>query len=273
MTPFWKYSALGNTFVVLPASRPARARRLAWIARLCSERTGIGADGAVLVHAASRSLAIYNADGSRASLSGNGARCAAAWWFETRSLRVSQVIWQTDAGRILCRQRGRQVEVRIPPPAFESAAIPAQTREPEVWRQTLILGRRLGRVRVCALSVGNPQCVIWGRYHPRNWREVGQALESHALFPDNTNVVFVRKDGNALDLRIWERGVGETDSSGTGAAAAAVVGVRLGRSPRRTQARMPGGTMNVHWLAGDEITLTCPVEPVAAGTWRGTGAP
>jgi diaminopimelate epimerase len=264
---FWKYSALGNTFLVIPADTSRFKPYERWLAAACDPGAGVGADGVAIVHVPTARLSIYNADGYRAPLSGNGARCAAAWWFTEQEPDSQRIGWRTDAGEVICRKRGKQqVEVRIPAPRFDADAIPARTRQKEVWRQKLSLPGWIGRpIPIYALSVGNPQCVVWRRSFKRDWQKIGRAIQSHRLFPVQTNVVFVRRIEEGLETRFWERGVGETRSSGTGAAAAVVVAVRLGKVPRKTRVFMPGGYMQAHWHADGPVSLTGEVRPVAVG--------
>jgi diaminopimelate epimerase len=262
---FWKYSALGNTFLVVAVDRVPTRDTLAWVEQSCDPELGVAADGVAAVHVPTARISIYNADGSRAPLSGNGARCAAAWWFAEQDRRAREITWRTDAGYVRCTKRGvKSIEASIPAPDFAARAIPARTRSREVWRHRLTLpGKRV--LTVYALSVGNPQCVVWGRAFPAHWWELGAAICQHRLFPDQTNVAFVKPVAAGLEARLWERGVGETQSSGTGAAAAAVVAARLGKGERRTLVRMPGGSLRVHWRSSGEISLAGEVRRIAAG--------
>jgi diaminopimelate epimerase len=264
---FWKYGALGNTFLVTPAERVPTRETLAWVEQSCDPAQGVVADGVVIVHVPTARISIYNADGSRAPLSGNGARCAAAWWFAEQDRHASEITWRTDAGPVRCLKRGQKtIEASIPAPDFNARAIPARIRSEEVWRHRLALpGHSRRAVTIYALSVGNPQCVIWGRSFPARWWELGAAICQHRLFPEQTNVAFVRPVAGGLEARLWERGVGETQSSGTGAAAAAVVAARLGKGERRTTVQMPGGSMRVHWRTSGEISLASEVRLVASG--------
>jgi diaminopimelate epimerase len=267
---FWKYSALGNTFAVVLTRRAVRAPRLDWVRALCHPQTGVATDGVVLLEPSRLRMHVYNADGGRAEISGNGARCAARLFFDaTPSARA--VLLQGDAGVVLCRRlAGHAVSVVLPPPRFASREIPARSHRPELWGERLplpISGTR--GVIVHALSVGNPQCVVWGASLPRAWEEIGAALTRHAIFPQRTNVVFARPHRKGIEVRIWERGVGPTHASGTGAAAAAVVGARLGHTPRRVAVLMTGGTMRVAWRRDLRIELVSPALLVAEGTWTG----
>lgn len=264
MIEFWKYSALGNTFVVIPTGRSIQSNHLAWVEKICAPESGVFADGVALVHVPTARLSIYNADGGRAEISGNGARCAAAWWFSVQNSLASQIEWRTDAGRVRCARKSRRtIEVQLPAPTFETAKIPALTRKKELWNHRLKWGSRT--ITIFALSVGNPQCVVWGRSIPKDWFEIGEMLSCHRLFPEQSNVVFVRPLADELEVRLWERGVGETASSGTGAAAAVVTAARLGKTSRRTRVHMPGGTLSVNWKSKGEIVLSGPVALIAHG--------
>ena len=264
---FWKYSALGNTFLVIPVSKQPVARRLNWVLRACEGASGVCADGAALVHVPTARLSIYNADGGRAEVSGNGARAAAAWWFAEQETGARQIVWRTDAGPIHCRWPGaRNIEVTLPAPRFEAKVVPVRTRLRELWGVPLPAGADpTASLQMYALSVGNPQCVVWVRRFPSDWRRQGAVLSSHRMFPEQTNVVFARRSGRGLEVRLFERGVGETASSGTGAAAAAIVSARLRKTGRKCSVMMPGGTMGVHWLADGEIRLSGPVTQIAHG--------
>lgn len=267
---FWKYSALGNTFVVALTRKSVRSRRLDWVEELCHPVSGVSADGVVLIEPRGLKMHVYNADGGRAEISGNGARCAARLFFDcTPSAKVAPL--RGDAGVILCRRlTGRLISVCIPPPKFAAADVPARVRTDEFWGVRLRLPTLSNRgVTVHTLSVGNPQCVVWGKALPHDWETLGAALHRHPVFPERTNVVFARRQRKGIDMKIWERGVGPTSASGTGAAAAAVVGARLGLTPRQVSVHMAGGTMKVKWRRDGYIELAAPAELVAEGNWAG----
>lgn len=267
---FFKYSALGNCFVVVPTRHDPTGAHRDEAARICDAASGVAADGVAYVRVATRRLHIYNADGSRASISGNGARCAAAWWFARPRARARSVTWITDAGPVTCAQQSRgQISVELPAPVFAASAVPARWPGPELWDERLLIGGSVKRkVKVFALSVGNPQTVVWGASFPRDWRALGAAIQKHRAFPDSTNVVFARCRGRRVEARLFERGAGETPSSGTGAAAAVVAGARLGLCGRKTTVDMPGGQMNVEWMKAGPIRLTSIVAEVARGELR-----
>jgi diaminopimelate epimerase len=263
---FFKFSALGNGFVVVPTLRDAKGPERDEARRICDAKDGVAADGVVYVHELTGRVHIYNADGSRAKLSGNGARCAAAWWFTQPVVRSRTVTWTTDAGPVTCTRKSGAIEVEIAPPEFAADAVPVNWPNPELWGERLAVGGSPKRsLKVYALSVGNPQTVVWVKSFPRHWPALGAAIQKHRAFPDRTNVVFALRGSRRIEARLFERGAGETLSSGTGAAAAVVAGARLGLCGRKTNVNMPGGTMNVEWTKAGPIKLTCPVVEIARG--------
>jgi diaminopimelate epimerase len=129
---------------------------------------------------------------------------------------------------------------------------------------------------VTALQMGNPNCCIFvTEFDSLNWRQIGRTLENHRQFPDRTNVIFVRVvDRDTIELRIWERGVGETEASGTCSCAAAVAAMIKDETNRRVTVRMPGGTAQIQWRGiGDEngeVVITGSAEVIYAGDWLAT---
>ena len=123
--------------------------------------------------------------------------------------------------------------------------------------------------RVTALQMGNPNCCIFvNDFSALDWRRIGRAIENHPQFPDRTNVVFIRVlDRKTIELRIWERGVGETTASGTCSCAAAVAAVINGKTDRLVNAVMPGGEARIHWRDDGEVVITGSADVVYSGEW------
>ncbi|HEX8336907.1 MAG TPA: diaminopimelate epimerase, partial [Pyrinomonadaceae bacterium] len=157
-------------------------------------------------------------------------------------------------------------------PRFDSASVPVLTAEPlaEVRDYTLALPRG-ETVRVTALQMCNPNCCAFvGDLEEVDWRRLGRTIESHAAFPERTNVEFIRiVDRGKIEARVWERGAGETLSSGTGASAAAVASMVGGHTDRRVKVSMPGGLLEVLWREDGEVLLTGEAEVVYRGEWLG----
>ena len=278
---FIKFHGFGNDYIVFEAERLAGVDSLNEFARrVCDRHYGAGADGIAVVGRAEDGSAdflvrIFNADGSEAGLSGNGTRSAAAYLYYQGLWSREELRLATRTGVKLYRLRERMerghywFEAELGQPVFESAVIPILTGEPlsrvidyplEVEGQTL---------RVTALLMGNPNCCIFVEdFDQLDWRRVGRILESHRQFPDRTNVVFARvRDRDQIELRIWERGVGETFSSGTGACAAVVASIINDKTERRVGVWMPGGRIDVWWREDGEVVMTGRADVVYSGEW------
>src|SRR2546421_71253 len=161
-------------------------------------------------------------------------------------------------------------EAEIGRPVFDSASIPMLTLEPLAEVRDYPLALADGEtVTVTALQMCNPNCCVFVEDFGRtDWRRLGRTIESHAAFPERTNVEFVRAlDRQNIEARVWERGAGETLSSGTGACAAAVASMIGGRVDRRVRVQMPGGTLEVLWRDDGEVLLTGEAEAVYRGEW------
>jgi diaminopimelate epimerase len=123
--------------------------------------------------------------------------------------------------------------------------------------------------KVTALQMGNPNCCLFvNDFNDFDWRKIGRAIENHKQFPDRTNVVFVRiKDRQNIELRIWERGVGETTASGTCSCAAAVAAMVKEKTERAIEVEMPGGNAKIQWRDDGEVVITGSAEVIYAGQW------
>jgi diaminopimelate epimerase len=283
---FLKFHGYGNDYLVFEETELARVASLNEFARrACERHYGAGADGIAVVgrlagaadDAADFSLRIFNHDGSEAAMSGNGSRCAAAYLHQSTLWTREELRFQTLAGVKLYRLRAHprpgvyRFEAEIGRPRFDSASIPFRTDPaplPEVRAYPLALP--CGEVvRVTALQMCNPNCCVFVEdFEATDWRRIGRAIESHAQFPEKTNVEFIRvRDRRHVEARVWERGVGETLSSGTGASAAAVASMLNGLVERHVSVHMPGGLLEVLWREDGEVLLTGDAELVYSGDW------
>jgi len=261
MKRFVKAHACGNDFLVVEGECD---HDLA--VRLCARNTGIGADGVEFLEwtgERSGHIQLVNADGSIAEISGNGTRCAAAWMAHQKSVPVGGIIvLETDAGVRESRL------VRLDGQKFEFAA---GMGVPEVEDKQITLADGT-KVEGVAVSTGNPHFVIFvedgsfGAYG-LGWQDLGREICAHEDFPGQTNVEFVRViDTNSIEIRIFERGVGPTSSSGTGTCATAAATIAQRRGSRHLVVRAPGGEQQVEWAGeGSEMTLTGPAELICVG--------
>ena len=278
---FIKFHGYGNDYIVFEASALRGITSLNDFARrVCERHYGAGADGITVVsraesEAADFAVRIFNPDGSEAELSGNGTRCTAAYLYYRELWSREELRLQTRAGVKLYRLRERTgqgvflFESELGQPRFDSASIPMITEGARERVMDYPLEIEGEPFEVTALAMGNPNCAIFVEdFDALDWRRVGRALEVHKQFPERTNVEFVRVvDRENIELRIWERGVGETLSSGTCSCAAAVASMIQGRVGRRVNVQTLGGRVLVEWRAEGEVVLTGTAEIVYGGEW------
>lgn len=261
-----KAQALGNDFLL--AREPAVvgvADLAAFARRVCDRHHGVGADGLMILDDTPQgaSTRLFNADGSVAELSGNGLRTAAAWIARTRGLQPgAAILLDTVAG----------------PRPFELLAVDdarytlrANMGQPAGLRRDAIpVGSDV--VQAVVLNMGNPQCVVLGPATAERLHSLGPALATHRRFPEGTNVEFVEVTRpDRLDILIWERGVGPTEASGTGACASAVAAAFAGGANRTVDVASPGGIQHVEWT-DDGVWLTGWAELVASVELFSAGA-
>ena len=254
-----KAHAYGNDFLFIAAS-DAQGDVAVLARTLCDRHCGVGGDGLILFelrdHGAT--MRLLNADGSPSELSGNGLRCLAALVAKGQQLGVGATVTvDTGAGRktldLLAVEAQRYM--------FRAAlGQPADIRQAQI----AVLGETL---TASILTVGNPQCVIIGPLPDADrFNRFGPALSKHSMFPAGTNVEFAQVESpDRVRILIWERGVGPTTSSGTGAAASAVAAAAHGGARREVDVVAPGGTQRVEWHE-DGIYLTGWAEIVLEGT-------
>jgi len=278
---FIKFHGFGNDYIVIEANQFADLNDLGEFAqRICNRHYGAGADGIAVVspsqdQAADFQVRIFNPDSSEAALSGNGTRCAAAYLYQQKLWQAQELRLSTRAGvkRYVLREadgNGRFVfDSELGKPKFDSASIPMFTDRPMDQVVDYPLDVAGETFKVTALEMGNPNCCLFvADFNELDWRKIGKEIENHKQFPDRTNVVFVRvKDRNSIELRIWERGVGETTASGTCSCAAAVAAMVRKETERAIEVEMPGGRAKIHWRDDGEVVITGTAEVIYAGQW------
>lgn len=259
-----KAHAYGNDFLYLESGDLARPDGPLLARTLCERHTGVGADGLILFQATPGGavMRLYNADGSPSEVSGNGVRGLAAlrcWHALRDGLGLPPVV-------AIATQAGlkRVTVIDANPPRFVCRADMGQPED--IRRATLdVAGERADAV---VLRVGNPQCVVLEpALDEARYRRLGSALSHHPSFPEGTNVEFAAVEGpRRVRALIWERGVGPTLASGTGACAAAVAAMAFAGVERDAEVASPGGTQRVEWDA-DGLHLTGWAEVVWEGRW------
>jgi diaminopimelate epimerase len=255
--PFVKASAYGNDFLIVE-KRFQGAESAALTRRICERHDGIGADGVEWISEQSESgarIELINADGSFAELSGNGTRCVAAHLVACGGPDELKIA--TDAGVLTCRLTAQQGNRFY----FQSAMGIPVVGEPV----TISLGET--RHTGVPVNIGNPHFVIFVTALPARWREDSQRIQARAeLFPGGVNVEWVeRRSAAEIAIHIYERGAGETRSSGTGSSAAAAAAVASRGCDPDLRVVAPGGTQRVEWRRGQALLLEGHADLVGSG--------
>ena len=278
---FCKFHGFGNDYIVIDNSALAEVASLPELAQaICNRHTGIGADGIAVLEKldhddADYSCEIVNPDGSIAGFSGNGTRCAVAylhykkiWTFQGLRLRTRSGIKNYTLLETIADGH-YWFEAEIGKPKFASDEIPVAVEH----RLESVIDRAIPSgdtwIKISAVNVGNPVACTFVNEFDFDWRGLGKALESHEAFPERANIVFVKVlDAENIELRIWERGAGETSASGTCASGAAVLSALTGKTERTVSVHSPGGVTEVHWRdSDDEILLTGRADLAFCGEW------
>lgn len=262
MIPFVKAHACGNDFLILEET-DAHGRHAALARELCSRHYGVGADGIEFLERRPDGtffLRLFNADGSEAELSGNGTRCVAAWLAYSEGLRSATI--ETHGGTrtcnvVECNEADFLIQTDMGIPAIREHSLHIHD---------------IGEVRGAIVDVGNPHFVLFTvdedfRTYAHSWEALGAYICTHADFPKQTNVEFVRVlSPTEIQFRIYERGVGPTHSSGTGTCASATAAIALRNCERVLHATSIGGPQKVEWPANDQpMGLTGPARIVCTG--------
>jgi len=275
---FTKVHSLGNDFIVIDPEENAGIVDIPGLARrLCDRHVGVGADGLLLISVKDRErglvhFRIFNADGSEPEISGNGLRCAAAHLFRQNKVTPPDVTFLTSIGDRLCNllevQNNRfQIRIEMGRPQLTSKDIPFDDGafHEKIIDYPLSIHRKIYPVTV--VSLGNPHCaVFYDRFPARiEWHEIGREIEYHPFFPNRINVEFVRVlSRREIEVLFWERGVGETLSSGSCSSAAAVASILKGLTDRKVTVKTFLGQVIVEWEK-DKVYQSGPAEIVFDG--------
>ena len=278
---FTKFHGLGNDYLVIEAEQLSEVGDLGNFARrICNRHYGAGGDGIAIIARADHEDAdfncrIFNPDGSEAGLSGNGTRCAVAYLHYKKLWNKEELRLSTKTGLKRYFLKGEAgpgkflFESELGQPKFDTGSIPMSITPPldKVVNYPLVVNDE--SFSVTAMQMGNPNCCIFlDDFDALNWRAIGKAIEVHPQFPDRTNVVFVRPvERDFIELRIWERGVGETTASGTCSCAGAVAAMVNDRADRDVRVSMEGGEVRIRWRADNEVVITGTAEVVYSGEW------
>jgi len=278
---FCKFHGFGNDYVVIEQAALAAVSDIGEFTKeFCRRTTGVGSDGIAILEklaegdAADFSCRIINPDGSEAGFSGNGTRCAVAYAFykklwadENLRLRMKSGVKNYQLTEKLADGHYR-FDAEIGQPRFSSAEIPFAAAEPleSVIDQPVKIDAQ--EFLVSCVNVGNPVACVFVENFDFDWREVGRKMERHEKFPERANIVFVRvRDRENIELKIWERGAGETAASGTCSSGAAVLSAFTGKTGRRVFVHSEGGVTEINWRDDGEMTIKGRADLVFCGTY------
>jgi len=270
---FTKMHGIGNDYVYINAFAVKVEDPSSLARRVSPRRTGIGSDGLILIcpsQVAHCRMEMYNADGSRGEMCGNGIRCVGKYVYEHGIAQVNPLKVETDAGiktlfLELRNNRVSRVTVDMGEPTLEGSRIPVAAVGEIVDHPLAVNGTSY---RVTCVSMGNPHCVVFvDNVDLLDLEEVGPQFEHHPFFPQRVNTEFIRiLDPKELIMRVWERGSGETAACGTGACAAVVAAVLNRKSDRRVTVHLRGGDLEIEWREQDNrIYMTGAAEEVFEG--------
>jgi len=271
MFEFTKMHALGNDFVIIDNVNQSVCLDSKQAKSIADRHTGIGCDQILLVNAASTNnvfdFRIYNQDGSESAQCGNGARCVARLLVDRGYAKGPDLVLKTLTDDLCCKVTDSSVRVNLGVPRFEPAEIPFVAASDRVVHD-LQVGDAM--MAISALSVGKPHAVlVVDNIDHAPVAETGPIIESHARFPQRTNVGYLEiVSRDTVRLRVYERGVGETFACGSGASAAVVAGIRRGLLNTRVEVEMAAGLLFVEWPDTKcAVSLYGPVSYVFHGQW------
>jgi diaminopimelate epimerase len=268
---FYKYHALGNDYIVLdPQDQPLDLTQ-DQVKIICHRNFGIGSDGILLGPLPSQkapfSLHIFNPDGSEAEKSGNGLRIFCRYLWDRRLVNKQPFLIETKGGLVRCLvlDEGKQVQVEMGQVSFWSPDIPVPGKPREVLQEPITINETTFFFN--GATIGNSHCVIQvENLTPELAKSYGPLLEVHPLFPNRTNVQFLKVlDRHNIRIEIWERGTGYTLASGSSSSASAAVALKLGFCDSPVTVHMPGGRLQIVIDENFAVTITGPVTRIAEG--------
>jgi len=268
---FYKYHGLGNDYIVIdPKSFPEELTKER-IQLICDRNYGIGSDGILygpLFNNNDISLQIFNPDGSEAEKSGNGIRIFARYLKDNGYVLETTTDLYTKGGKVsvtYLNDIGSMIKINMGKPNFNAKQIPVNIDQDSALLVKLNLYSQ--EISISCVSMGNPHCVVFVEdLTSETALKIGPLLETHALFPNRTNVQFVTLvDKHTIKIEIWERGAGYTLASGSSSCAAAAVAMKLGYVNSPVTVNMPGGSLTIEQNETDELFMTGPVESIGYG--------
>jgi len=272
---FWKYHGLGNDFIIvnnLDGQTPIDGERAE---QLCHRRFGIGADGLMLVEKSDKAdirMIIYNSDGSRPEMCGNGIRCFAKFVYDKAIVKKEVITVETDAGLMEIEMRidadkATAAIVNMGQPDFTPARVPVEVNQPQVVNYEIEVEG--SKFQITSMLMAVPHTVVFvDSLEDETVIRIGKLIENARVFPSKTNVNFVKiLDRENMILRTWERGAGYTYACGTGACASVAAAVINGLAEEKAKVQLRGGDLIIHWKERGDIYMEGPAAEVFEGNY------
>lgn len=264
---FEKIQGAGNDFIVVDGFvYPHLPDPGALSKTMCDRHFGVGADGLIwMVHSdcADARMRIFNSDGSEPEMCGNGLRCAAKFWKDSGYVSGNRMTVETLAGILTVELSDDGITADMGMPRLDPKEIPVAA---PTNRVTIDLDGK--PAEFFCVSMGNPHAVTFDCYpEDASFYRLGAMLEKHPLFPAKANIEFCRVRDGGIDVRVWERGDGETLACGTGACAVLTAAASQGLSGRESDVRLPGGTLHIRWAEDGHLMMRGPAVTVFSGEW------
>ena len=272
---FWKYHGLGNDFIIINNMEDKTPMDGKTAEKLCHRRFGIGADGVILVEQSAQAdikMIIYNSDGSRAEMCGNGIRCFAKLVYDEQIVKKSSIAVETDAGIMNIEVRAdrdfaRSVIVNMGQPEFSATKVPVIINKSEAINYEIdIEGNKF---KITSMLMGVPHTVVFvDSLEDEVVMHLGKLIENSKYFPKKTNVNFVKVlDRENIILRTWERGAGYTYACGTGACASVAAGIVNNLTLEKVKVQLRGGDLVIYWKDRGDIYMEGPATKVFEGIY------
>ncbi len=275
-----KVHSLGNDFLILEEEEvKSSIDKGALARRICERHTGIGGDGLLLISIKDKdkgevNFRIFNADGTEAEISGNGLRCAAAYLYYRKKIKPLRILFSTTVGKRECVPIERndnlfEIKIDMGIPKLNSKDIPFDDGSTHGTIIDYPLSIQKKVYAITLVSMGNPHCGIFVDRFPSRieWHQLGYEIEFHPFFPNRINIEFIRVlNRQEIEVLFWERGVGETLSSGSGACAAAVASILKDKTDKKVNVRTSTGNLTVEWDS-EKVFQTGPAAIVFEGTY------
>lgn len=272
---FTKMHGAGNDYIYVNGFEETIKDRSAFSIKVSDRHFGIGSDGLIVVDpsdVADCKMDMYNADGSQGKMCGNGVRCVAKFVYDNGIVKKEDIAIETLSGIKYIKvtvKDGKVVAARVNmgKPILKADEIPTKFEGDTVVSQKLSIGEK--SYDVTCVSMGNPHCILYvDDVKKLDLEKIGPDFENHPMFPDRINTEFIHiVSETEFDMRVWERGSGETLACGTGACAAAVASVLNGYCKRNTDIKVNliGGTLTINWTDEGDVYMTGPAETVCTG--------